>query len=156
MSSSIIKPITLKQLIAGLLASLMMFSVMIKEGKFGKVEIALKDEVTTASENIVVELKSYSLKKIDSSASVIEINKNGKWEEVVREEIYHDATVPRVMFLKTGLEVIPVNQLSGGKLEAGEYRITTMIFIGNEKAQPYTINFTVTEASGEAVTNPAA
>ncbi len=145
MSSSTVKPLTFKQFIAGILAMLMMFSVMIKEGKFGKVEINLKDEVTTASESIVIEVKSYSLKKIDDADSVIEINKNGTWEKVEREFEYDVATEPRVMFLKTGIEVIPVKSLAGGKLEAGEYRITKMISIGNEKAEAYVLCFTVAE-----------
>lgn len=157
MASSNIKPLTLKQIISALLSALMMFSVMIKEEKFGKVELVVSKEVTTESENIVVEIRSYSLKKIDESNAVIEINDNGTWKEIKREYIYEIATVPSVIFLGKSIETIPVKQLSVKKFEAGEYRITKMIKVGSRSNfEPYTAYFTVTQAAPQPVTESSA
>ncbi len=147
MSVSNIKFGTFKQLISVLLSALMMFSVMIKDGKLGKVELVVTSEVTTESEKIGLEIRSYSLKEIDYSEEyTIEVKKDGEWEHIERGPIEDIALVPSPMFLQSSNVSVDIRYLPGGKLEAGEYRITKRIRVGRGSGfEPYTAYFTVTE-----------
>lgn len=150
---------SIKRIIASLLAALMMFSSVVKSGKLGKVELVVTGEVTTQSEKINLEIISYSLKEIDYSEEyTIEVKKDGEWEEIERGPIKDIAIVPSPMFFQSSNVSVDIRYLPGGKLEAGEYRITKMIRVGRgSNFEPYTAYFTVTEAPAQEVTTvPAA
>ena len=149
----------LKRIISSLLAVLMTISVMIKDGKFGKVELVVTDEVTTESEKIELEIRSYSLKKIDyDTRYTIEVKKDGEWKKLESAPAQDIALVASPMFLQSSNVSVDIRNLPDGKLEAGEYRVTKMIKIGTKAEwKPYTAYFTVAEAPAqEGVTAVAA
>ena len=124
----------LKRIISSLLAVLMTISVMIKDGKFGKVELVVTGEVTTESEKIELEIRSYSLKKIDyDTRYTIEVKKDGEWKEIPFDQmlddvdfVYPSKLYPgekaelQVLFQQRGVYSEPVPM----PLEEGNYRLT--------------------------------
>lgn len=153
MSGSLIKLPTLKQIIAGLLATLMMFSAMITEGKFGKIEVELVTKtVTTESEEIELEIKNYSLKSISYGEDfTLEKQSGEKWEKVPVPDGFVDSAAVQ-KGLTSCKETIDFERSFGKKLDAGEYRLTKVI-----SGESYVVAFTVVEAASaeEATTLPA-
>lgn len=139
MSGSTIKLPTLKQIIASILAALMMLSSVITGGKLGKIEIAVVGEVTTESEELTLEVRNYSLKEIGYGEDFVLEVKNGEdWETVPVVSGFHSVYVV-LRGLSVGKEVVDIVKTFGGKLEAGEYRLTREI-----KGTAYSTDFTVT------------
>ena len=153
MSGSIIKPPTIKQIIAGLLAILMMFSTMIKEGKFGKVEfVLLTENVTTESEEIVLEVRNYTLKYVDYNDDFLLEKLNGEtWEKVPVPGGFYDYA-GSLRGLTITKDTINFEHYFNKKLDAGDYRLTKEI-----GRKDYVVSFTVVEASSvsESTTQPA-
>lgn len=153
MSGSVIKPPTIKQIIAGLLAILMMFSAMIKEGKFGKVEfVLLTENVTTESEEIVLEVRNYTLKYVDYNDDFLLEKLNGEtWERVPVPGGFYDYA-GSLRGLTITKDTINFERYFNKKLDAGDYRLTKEI-----GRKDYVVSFTVVEASSvsESTTQPA-
>ncbi len=152
MIGSDIKLPTLKQIIAGLLAVLTMISSMIFGGKFGKVEIEIKDEITTETQTIEFNVLNYSLKEIVTDESfTLEKNNNGKWEKVNFSDDYviHDLAVV-IKGIHSSTFKIDLIKAFGKTLDKGEYRITKEI-----GGKEYSVSFGVT-ALNEVTTTAAA
>lgn len=143
MSGSIIKLPTLKQIIAGLLATLMMFSSMITGKKFGKVEVSLVGDVTTESEEITLEIKNYSFKSVGYGEDfTLEVKNGENWKKVPATGGFHDywATLRGL----SGTEVsVKLRDSFGKTLEAGKYRLTKEV-----GGKEYSIIFVVSNLSG--------
>lgn len=143
MSGSIIKLPTLKQIIAGLLATLMMFSSMITGKKFGKVEVSLVGDVTTESEEITLEIKNYSLKSVGYGEDFTLEERDGEnWKKVPVTGGFRDYWATLRGLASTEVTV-NLKNVFGKTLEAGKYRLTKEV-----GGKEYSIIFVVFNLSG--------
>ena len=146
----------LKRIISSLLAVLMTISVMIKDGKFGKVELVVTDEVTTESEKIELEIHNYSGKKVGFGYDYsVEMLKGNKWEKLPLCGGFNE---PYIIINRFGVfkQSIDIEKMFGQKLETGEYRVIKSLKIGKD-SKDFVAYFTVAEAPAqEGVTAVAA
>lgn len=151
MSGSTIKLPTLKQIIASILAVLMMLSSMITGGKFGKVEVSLVGNVTTESEELTLEIKNYSFKSVSYGEEfTLEVKNGENWEKVpVTGGFYaYRATLRGLVSTEVTVEL---QNVFGKTLEAGEYRLTKEV-----GGKEYVIEFSVSAPASEVTTQTAA
>lgn len=141
--------VSLKSIFSGFLAVIVSLVTMISSGNTGKIAMRVVGEVTTSSQEIVVEISNYTLSTVKDevgySGYKLEVKNGEEWKEVPilganKDIVYGDikplASSTRIINLGTPLLGITL-------LTAGEYRLTKT-FPNGEVASA---SFNVTAAS---------
>lgn len=132
----------MKRFFTGIVSVILAFVAMVSGGKTGRIEFEVTQPVSVSSEQIVIEIRNYSGKRIDfDEYFTLEKNEGGEWAPVeFAEDAGFNDVANMLNPLGTYQHSIHVLEMFGHTLEAGEYRIIKQI---SSKAYPAV--FTVTE-----------
>ena len=134
--------VTIQRLFARLLVIIMGIVAVFTGGNMNNIQLELKNEVTTETEIVEVQIFNYTGKTITTDKYIsLEKNENGEWVKVDFAEDYAFEEIGIIMRnLQTVNLTINLVKAFGKTLDAGEYRLTKEVATGVNSSVTFTVN----------------